>query len=361
MDPGRPFTHNSRHPPTNSTANDMTKPGLPRNTHVLVSPLVGDAGQAAIAELAAGAGSGITLVPATSGLRQHELDRVDAAFFSRDIFSMPGRPPSNDGTRLFFRLLDACPRLKWLHIFSAGSDRAKYRELRARGISITASPDASGTAVATSVLAGILALNKRLQWHHANQLARTWRAMPDELCPAPLDRQTAVLIGTGHIGAALAKFLQSLGLRTIGVNRSGRAVPGFDETVPQAHLDGVVDKADWLVICCPLTDETRNLIDAGRLARLPREAHLVNVGRGGIVDEPALVRALREKRISGAYLDVFEREPLPPESEIWSLDNVMLTPHSAARIADFNDRVFAGFLDNLHRWITGRPLVNVAA
>jgi phosphoglycerate dehydrogenase-like enzyme len=79
------------------------------------------------------------------------------------------------------------------------------------------------------------------------------------------------------------------------------------------------------------------------------------------VDEPALVRALREKRISGAYLDVFEREPLPPESEIWSLDNVMLTPHSAARIADFNDRVFAGFLDNLHRWITGRPLVNVAA
>jgi len=340
---------------------EMTKQGLAKKTHILVSPHIKEVGQAAVAGLAAETGTEVVLVAATATLPQQELDNIDAAFFSRDIFSMPGRPPSNEETRLFFRLLDACSGLEWLHIFAAGSDRPKYREFQARGVSLTTSPDASGRPVATSALAGILALNKKFPWHHANQLARAWRAMPDDLNPLPLDRQTAVLIGTGHIGAELATYLQSLGMRTIGINRSGKAVPGFDETLPQEQLDAVLGKTDWLVICCPLTDATRKLIDAERLARLPRQAHLVNVGRGGIVDEPGLVQALRDKQIAGAYLDVFEREPLPAESELWSLDNVILTPHTAARIADFNERVFTCFLDNLERWLKGEPLDNLVA
>ncbi len=339
----------------------MTKPALPRKTHVLVSSHIKETGHAAIASLAASAGVEVTLVEATSSLRQEALDRVDAAFFSRDIYTMPGRPASNEETRQFFRLLDACTQLKWLHIFSAGSDRPKFREFQARGVQITTSPGASGAAVATSALAGILALNKQLPWHYANQQARAWRAVPDALCPQPLDRQTAVLIGTGHIGAALATYLHALGLRTIGINRSGKAVAGFDVTLPQAQLDSALGQADWLILCCPLTDETRNLMDARRLAALPGQAHLVNVARGGIVDEAALLSALRERRLAGAYLDVFEREPLPAESEFWGLDNVIVTPHSAARIADFNERVFDGYMDNLQRWLTNRPLANVAA
>lgn len=338
----------------------MPKPVLPRKTCVLVSAHIKDQGHEAIAELAAAHGGEITLIAATSELSQQDLDSVGVAFFSRDIHTMPGRPASNEETRLFFRLLGACPHLKWLHIFSAGSDSAAYRKFQDRGVAVTTSPQASGKAVATSALAGILALNKRFAWHYANQQARAWRAMPDEICPLPLDRQTAVLIGTGHIGAVLAKCLRSLDIRTVGINRSGKAVPGFDETMPLERLDSVIGEADWLVICCPLTDETRNLIDARRLAALPRSACLVNVGRGGIVDEPALIQALREKRISGAYLDVFEREPLPPESEIWTLDNVIVTPHSAARIADFNERAFSCFLGNLERWLAGRPLASIA-
>lgn len=170
-----------------------------------------------------------------------------------------------------------------------------------------------------------------------------------------------MVVGTGNIGAALARSLQALDIHTIGVNRRGAAVSGFDETIPHGQLDSVIGKADWLVICCPLTEETRNLIDASRLACLPRTAHLVNVGRGGIVDENALIQLLREKRIAGAYLDVFETEPLPADSEIWTLENVMLTPHSAARVSDFNERVFTCFFDNLQRWLAGSPLVNIAA
>jgi len=338
----------------------MPKPVLSPKSRVLVSAHIKDREGEAIAALAAANGGEITLVAAAPDLGPQELDGIDAAFFSRDIHAMPGRPPSNDDTRIFFRLLDACPNLKWLHIFSAGSDGKAYRKLQARGVAVSTSPAASGTAVATSALAGILALNKRLPWHHANQQARAWRAMPDELSPLALDRQAAVLVGTGHVGAALASCLQALGMRTVGVNRSGRAVAGFDETMPLAQLDGLIGLADWLVICCPLTDETRNLVDARRLGRLRREAHLVNVGRGGIVDESALIAALREKRIAGAYLDVFEHEPLPAESEIWTLDNVIVTPHSAARISDFNDRVVSCFLDNLQRWLAGRPLANIA-
>jgi phosphoglycerate dehydrogenase-like enzyme len=339
----------------------MTQQRPAKKTHILVSPHIKEVGQETIASLAGEAGAEVVLITATADLSQQDLDSVDAAFFSRDIFSMPGRPPSNEDTRLFFRLLDACSSLKWLHIFTAGSDRPKYREFQARGVTLTTSPGASGKPVATSALAGILALNKKFQWHHANQLARAWKAMPDDLSPLPLDRQTAVIIGTGHIGAELAAYLQALGLHTIGINRSGKDVAGFDETLPRELLDAVIDKADWLVICCPLTDETRNLIHAGRLAKMRRDAHLVNVGRGGIVDEASLIQALQNKQIAGAYLDVFEREPLPAESELWGLENVILTPHTAARISDFNDRVFACFLDNLKRWLTGSPLDNVVA
>ena len=339
----------------------MIKPAAARHLHVLVSPHIKETGAEAIAGLAAQIGVEVTPIAATPELTQETLAGIDAAFFSRDIHSMPGRPPSSDATRLFFRLLDACTGLQWLHIFSAGSDRPKYKELQARGVSVTTSPDASGHAVATSALAGILALNKQLPWHHANQLERAWGAVPDERCPLPLDRQTAVLIGTGHIGAALATYLQSLELRTIGINRSGKAVANFDNTLPQSAIDTVIGKADWLVICCPLTDETRNLVNAARLAALPPTAHLINVARGGIVDEQALFQALRDKRIAGAYLDVFEREPLPPESGFWELDNAIVTPHSAARIADFNERAFASFLENLRRWLNKQTLRNVAA
>ena len=339
----------------------MTKLTTGRNLRVLVSPHIKETGSEAISGLGAGLGVEVTLIAAAPDLTEQTLAGIDAAFFSRDIHSMPGSPPSNGATRLFFRQLDACTGLQWLHIFSAGSDRPKFKELQARGVSVTTSPDASGHAVGTSALAGILALNKHLPWHYANQSGRTWRAVPDERCPLPLDRQTAVLIGTGHIGAALAKYLQALALRTIGINRSGKAVPGFDETLPQSALDSVIGRADWLIICCPLTEETRNLVSADRLAALPQTAHLINVGRGGIVDELALLQALRGKRIAGAYLDVFEREPLPPESGFWELDNAIITPHSAARIADFNERAFACFLDNLERWLSQQALRNIAS
>jgi phosphoglycerate dehydrogenase-like enzyme len=330
-----------------------------KTAHILVSPLVEETAGKSISILATEAGWEVNLVVVSPDLQPQTLDSIDVAFFSRDIFAVPTGPSShNAGARLFFHLLDQASHLKWLHIFSTGADRPVYREIQARGVYLTTSSGASREAVATTALAGLLALNKRLLWHLSNQRDLAWRAVPDDLCPAPLDRQTAVIIGTGHIGAELAKYLRALGIYTIGINRSGRRTANFDETWARDRLSACAGKADWLIICCPLTDETRNLVGADVLARLPSHANLINVGRGGIVDEQALVDALRAARIAGAYLDVFDHEPLSPQSELWRLDNVIVTPHSAARVSDFNERVFKCFIDNLRRWLAGQPLDN---
>jgi len=144
-----------------------------------------------------------------------------------------------------------------------------------------------------------------------------------------------------------------------GVRRSGRQ-PGdhADRVVPPSELDAILPQTDWLVLACPLTDDTRGLITAERLARLPRGARIANIARGEIVDEPALIAALQSGHLAGAYLDVFAQEPLPPESPLWDLPNVLVTPHNSAAAAGNEDRVFAVFLDNLGRFLQGAPLVN---
>jgi phosphoglycerate dehydrogenase-like enzyme len=163
----------------------------------------------------------------------------------------------------------------------------------------------------------------------------------------------------GSIGTEIARLGQSLGLTVIGIRRSPRTPsdPVAEMHTPDA-LATVLPRCHWLAIACPLTDGTRRLIDAPMLARLPQGARVINIARGEIVDEAALIRALSDRHLAGAYLDVFEKEPLPPESPLWDLPNVIVTPHNCGASSGNDARVLALFGANLERWLSGTALVN---
>ncbi len=173
----------------------------------------------------------------------------------------------------------------------------------------------------------------------------------------------ALVIGLGGIGRRVATTFSALGVEVWGMARRQRAgadaAEGVTRLIAPEQLGDVLGQVDVLVIACPLTAETRHMIGAAELAALPAHAIVVNVGRGPVIDEPALVTALTERRLAGACLDVFETEPLPPDSPLWSLDNVIISPHSASTLAEENEILVELFLDNLGRYLDGRPRRNV--
>jgi phosphoglycerate dehydrogenase-like enzyme len=167
------------------------------------------------------------------------------------------------------------------------------------------------------------------------------------------------VLGLGHIGKEIGRLARVLGLKVIGIRRSPREPDDpVDELYTPENLHKVLPRADWLVVACPLTPETKGLVDCGVLAALPVGARLINIARGEIVDESALIQALTSQRLAGAYLDVFQKEPLPAESPLWDLPNVYVTPHNASAAAGNDDRVYSIFLENLSRWRRTQPLLN---
>ncbi|HEY8494449.1 MAG TPA: D-2-hydroxyacid dehydrogenase [Myxococcota bacterium] len=270
---------------------------------------------------------------------------VELAYFSGDLFP--------DRVRDFALALRDAPRLRWLHTFSAGVDHPWFQALRARGVRLTTSSGAHASPIAQTVLLYLLALSRDLPAWMDAQRRRAWE-------PHEIRELTGLLLGVvgmGPIGLEVARLAQACGMQVIGVRRTPRGDEPC-ETWPLARLDELVARADALVLALPLTDETRRLFDAARLARTKRGAWLVNVGRGALVDEPALVEALRTGRLGGAALDVFETEPLPPESPLWAMPNVIVTPHNSGDAPGNRVRATEIFLDNLGRWTRGEPLRN---
>lgn len=309
---------------------------------LLVSSSVEERHAAALAAVAPGLPR-VVLDP--DGTPHGDLAAVELAYFSGDLYP--------DRVRGFALALRDAPRLRWLHTFSAGVDHPWFQALRARGIRLTTSSGAHAVPIAQTVLLYLLALSRDLpRWLDA-QRRRAWEPH------AFADLQGLVLgvVGLGPIGLEVARLGAALGMRVVGARRTPRGDEPC-ETWPLARLDELVALADALVLALPLTDETRHLLDAARLARMKRGAWLVNVGRGALVEEPALVAALREGRLGGAGLDVFETEPLPPESPLWGMPNVLVTPHSSGNTPGNQERATAIFLDNLGRFVRGAPLRN---
>jgi phosphoglycerate dehydrogenase-like enzyme len=277
--------------------------------------------------------------------------RIDAAYFSADVFP--------DGARAFFAAALGAPKLRWLQTFNAGVDHPIFARFLERGVRLTTAAGASAEPIAQTALAGMLMLARGFpDWLDA-QRRRSWEPHPPAAIPRDLRGQTLVIFGLGAIGSELARLARALGLKVIGVRRGpARGGEPVDELYPPDRLRELLPRADWLAIACPLSDETRLAIDARALSLLPAGARVINVARGEIVDEAALCESLASGRLAGAYLDVFATEPLPAESRLWSLPNVIATPHNSAASRGNEARQLEIFLENLARWGRGEPLRN---
>jgi len=254
------------------------------------------------------------------------------------------------------------PRLRWVHATSAGAGEVVRRaELPAEAlerITITTSSGVHAIPLAEFAILGLLAIAKDLPRFVEDQRARAWPEVRRPL--RELDGQTLLLVGLGEIGRETARLAKAFGMRTVGIRRSQQPPPEHvDEVHGPDRLAELADRADAMVVSLPLTEETAGLIDRDVIERLPSGCIFVNVGRGGVVDEPALVKALAERRIAGAVLDVFATEPLPQDSPLWSLPNVLVTPHAVALSARENERIAELFVANLRRYLDGEPLAKV--
>jgi len=276
--------------------------------------------------------------------RAHE---AEVAYFSEDFWT-------TEANRALVPQLFALPRLRWFHSFSAGVDHPAFGALLERGVLLTNSSGVSSVPIAQHVIAMMLRVAKRHDaWAQAQREGRWQPVETDELTG-----KTVGIVGVGHIGREVARLAKAFGMRVIGCRRRQRAMRFVDEIVSPDRLSDLLARADYVVLAVPLTTETDLLIGEAGLAAMRPGAWLINVSRGRVVDEAALVRALRERRIGGACLDVFQVEPLPETGELWSLPNAIVTPHNAGWSPLNLERGADVFLDNLRRYVAGRPLRN---
>lgn len=247
-------------------------------------------------------------------------------------------------------LLQAAPELRWYHTLSAGVEQLLIPELERPDIVLTNNSGAYDLAIAEHVVAMIFAAAKRLPASFAAQGRHDWH---DDPHATDVRGSTLVILGMGSIGGELAAIARALGMRVIGVRRTGG-----DGAVTPDRLAEVAGEADYLAVCAPLTAATRGLVSAEVIAAMRPEAWIINISRGAIVDEPALLAALKERRIGGAAIDAWWTEPLPKDSEWWDLPNLIVTPHTSHSSPSVRDRSIELIQENLRRFKSGEPLLN---
>ena len=253
------------------------------------------------------------------------------------------------------KLLAATPRLRWFHTPAAGVDRfLEIPDFRERGIALTNNSGSYDVQIAEHVMAFVLAASKRLHLYRDHQARREWKDLEHD----ELRDQTLVVFGAGSIGGEVARLASAIGMRVIAVRRRPGAVPGAQKVVTPDALAAVAAEADYLVVAAPLTPATRGAISREVIGRMKRTAWIVNIARGPIVDEGALADALRDGRLGGASLDTFVQEPLPADSPLWTLPNVVVTPHASNSSPRVRERTLALFVENLRRFKVGEPLLN---
>jgi phosphoglycerate dehydrogenase-like enzyme len=253
-------------------------------------------------------------------------------------------------------------RLRWAHTASAGVGAGLVEAVRGSGVVLTNAAGVYAEPMADTVLAMMLHFARGFDFAVRAQAERRWDKAPFDAADAPvreLAECTVGIVGLGGIGRAVARRAAALGMRVLATRRSGTDGPEGVEVFSGADaLDRILPRADYLVVAVPQTAETRALVGARELAMLPAGAVLVNVARGGVVDEAALVRALGSGRLRGAGLDVFAREPLPDVSPLWSLPNVLVTPHVSGASHGFWRRQTELITENIRRYAAGDPLLN---
>lgn len=247
------------------------------------------------------------------------------------------------------------PGIEWIHVGGSGFDHLTAST--GSGPLLTNGAGVLAPVLAETLLGALIALNRGFGRAARDQAATRWAPWSF----AAIEGQMLAIVGTGAIGTAFATRAKALGLRVVGFARRPVLRAPFDDIQPLDRLGEVAGACDYLSLNVRLVPETRHLIDTRVLAAMRSSAFLLNAARGAVVDETALVEALQQGRIAGAYLDVFATEPLPDSSPLWHLDNVLMTPHMSDRVVDWEHRHARFFMTNLERRLAGEPLMNVVA
>jgi phosphoglycerate dehydrogenase-like enzyme len=275
-----------------------------------------------------------------------DLERITTAFFSPDVWPHRVRP--------FVGACRRAPNLEWFHTSFAGTDDPMFGALRAQGVTVTNSAGAAAPSIAQTVMLFLLGLSRDVPRLARAQRAREW----DQRQSIDVAGLKLGIVGLGAIGREVARLAAAFEMEAIGTRRR---IDGDEpcRVWTDDRLAELLAWADAIVVTAPLTNATRGLIDAEALATMRPGSWFVNVGRGEIVDEPALIEALSSGHIAGAGLDVFAVEPLPPESPLWTMENVMIMPHVSGETERTNLRAIDIFLDNLGRHVRGEQLRNI--
>lgn len=259
---------------------------------------------------------------------------------------------------ILHHVLAAAPALRWQQTPSAGVNHILTPTYLQRDIILTNGAGTFAIPIAEFVLTYILFHAKSLPQLLALQANHTWKRSIELPLSEVMDK-TLLIIGAGHIGQEIAQRASAFGMHVWGSRRQPQPTPGFERVVGADEWRSLLPEADYVVLATPLTTETRGMIDAAALGAMRPHAYLINIARGAVVDEAALIAALKEGWIAGAGLDTFHTEPLPTDSPLWSLPNVFITPHCTGMSPQVVERTIALFLDNLTRYRTGKPLRNV--
>ncbi len=252
-------------------------------------------------------------------------------------------------------LATVAPKLKWIHCIGAGVEHMLPFNWVPEGVSITNNKGVHAAKAGEFGLMAILMLHARMPAVITNQHQRIY----DSLYSSPIQGKTVVILGTGSLGGAIAKQIHHLGTQVIGINRSGREVDGCDEVVKTANIDEVLPKADYLVAATPDTPETRGLLNKDRLDLMKPTAGILNIGREAVMDYDALCDKLNAETLGGAILDVFDPEPIPSDSRLWTTKNLVISPHISADDGDaYVPMTLNLFFQNLERFLQEQPLLN---
>jgi phosphoglycerate dehydrogenase-like enzyme len=293
----------------------------------------------------------------TFNLKDHQMDELIAKYpdvqFHFDKKNDADELSTSDvvvtyGSDVTISFLNRATKLKWLMVASAGVDKMPLAEIAARNIVVTNVRGIHKTPMAESVLAHILSLRRALPQMYEQKKHKDWNP---KLGASELRGSTAIILGPGAIGSEIGRLLQAFGVYTIGCNRSGKQSDSMNETIPFNELLPKLPVADYCISVLPSTPGTKKLLTAEHFNAMKETAVFMNFGRGDLVDEKVIVDALSNKEIATAVLDVFEIEPLPAESELWILDNCIISPHVSSHSNKYVERALVIFNENLEKWL----------
>ena len=247
------------------------------------------------------------------------------------------------------------PSLRWVQLCSTGFSDNVTPEIIDGSVTLTNAPGLHTVPIAESVVTAMLAHAKNLKQRRLDQMAHRWTQLRND----ELHGRTVLLIGLGNIGRRVARLCKAFDMNVIGTKRRMEPVPNVDTVIPAEELIDSLPEADYVVVAAPLTPETMHMLGEPEFKAMKRSAYFINVGRGRIAYEPSLLRALRDGWIAGAYLDVFEVEPLPEDHSLWDMENSFIVPHDSHSSPHIGDRVVDIFTENLRRYVEGKPLLYV--